>query len=73
VRSTPEFEVHFEKLRRRVGELGEPFEASAEPVSLEEGRSFRSSVGGLVKPDPHAVGTVPSHNICFEHSKEWLW
>jgi hypothetical protein len=33
------FEVHFEKLRHRVGELGQPFEASAEPVSLEEGRS----------------------------------
>jgi putative DNA primase/helicase len=33
------FEVHFEKLRHRVGEFGQPFEASAEAVSSEDGRS----------------------------------
>jgi putative DNA primase/helicase len=33
------FEVHFEKLRHRIGEFGQPFEASAEPVSSEDGRT----------------------------------
>ena len=33
------FEIHFEKLRHRVGEFGQPFEASAEPMSSEDGRS----------------------------------
>ena len=33
------FEVHFEKLRHRIGEFGQPFEASAEPMSSEDGRS----------------------------------
>jgi putative DNA primase/helicase len=33
------FEVHFEKVRHRVGEFGQPFEASAEAVSSEDGRS----------------------------------
>jgi putative DNA primase/helicase len=33
------FEVHFEKLRHRIGEFGQPFEASAEPMASEDGRS----------------------------------
>jgi putative DNA primase/helicase len=33
------FEVHFEKLRHRVGEFGQPFEASVAPVFSEDGRS----------------------------------
>jgi putative DNA primase/helicase len=32
------FEIHFEKLRHRVGDLGQPFEAAAEPVTSEDGR-----------------------------------
>jgi len=33
------FEVHFEKLRHRIGDFGQPFEAIAEPVSFQDGRS----------------------------------
>jgi putative DNA primase/helicase len=32
------FEVHFEKLRNRVGEFGQPFEAAAEPSTCDDGR-----------------------------------
>jgi putative DNA primase/helicase len=31
------FEVHFEKLRHRVGELSQPFEATAEPITCDDG------------------------------------
>ena len=32
------FEIHFEKLRHRVGEFGQPFEAGAEPIVADDGR-----------------------------------
>ena len=32
------FEVHYEKLRHRVGELAQPFEAAAEPLTFDDGR-----------------------------------
>jgi putative DNA primase/helicase len=44
------FEIHFEKLRHRIGEFGQPFEASAEPVSNGEGRSAITWVSREIKP-----------------------
>ena len=32
------FEVHFEKLRHRIGDFGQPFEAAAEPLTFDDGR-----------------------------------
>ena len=32
------FEVHFEKLRHRIGDFGQPFEAAAEPITTGDGR-----------------------------------
>jgi putative DNA primase/helicase len=44
------FEVHFEKLRHRVGEFGQPFEAAAEAIACEDGRCGIAWVSRDVRP-----------------------
>src|SRR5215204_5243941 len=44
------FEIHFEKLRHRVGDLGQPFEARAEPLSDEDASSGITWVRREIKP-----------------------
>src|SRR5215207_7623044 len=44
------FEVHLEKLRHRIGDLGQPFEAAAEPIVAEDGRCGIAWVSRDLRP-----------------------